>query len=174
MMGDILVVTGTCGVGKSAVCWEWAGRRHGAAIHCDMFRTWIRNHSLRQADGYQERLLAKHVAALAEDYLSMGLNVAIDNVWIPKGLARLRERLNNRGRICVVWLNCSSKENHRRDKQRSPSDVMGGRVDELQQELEAMDWPDYVTRLDTSGQSLDQTLDSIEKSFRQPDRTRRR
>jgi hypothetical protein len=119
-------------------------------------------------------LLAKHAAALAEDYLSMGLDVAIDNVWTPKGLARLRERLNNRGRICVVWLNCSPKKNHRRDKQRSPSDVMGGRVDELQQELEAMDWPDYVTRLDTSGQSLDQTLDSIEKSFQQPDQTRHR
>lgn len=167
-MKDILIITGTCGVGKSAVCWGWAGRRHGATIDCDAFRTWIRNSQLRTADGYQEALLAKHASALSEDYLKMGLDVAIDNVWTPKGLALLKQRLCGKARIKIVWLNCSSSENHRRDKSRSPSDVMGGRLDELQQELERMDWPCDVQRIDTSEQSLEQTLDSIEESFQQP------
>lgn len=166
-MKDILIVTGTCGVGKSTVCWAWAGRRQGAAIPCDMFRTWMRHPALRQADGYQETLLAKHAGALAMDYLNLGLDVAIDNVWTPRGLALLQDQLAPRGRIRVFWLNCSSRENHARDQQRSPSDVMGGRLDELQAELERMEWPAYVTRIDTSGQSPDETLEVIEKSFSQ-------
>ena len=165
MMNDILIVTGTCGVGKSSVCCGWAERRQGASIECDTFRTWIRNHELRQAEGYQEQLLVKHATALAEDYLNMGLDVAIDNVWTPKGLALLHDQLHTKGTIRIFWLNCSSDENHRRDEQRSAPGVMGGRVDELQQELERMNWSEVVVKLDTSGQSLDETLDQIEASF---------
>ena len=166
-MNDILIVTGTCGVGKSTVCWEWAGRRHGAAIDCDMFRTWIRNPLLRKADGYQMRLLAKHAGALAEDYLAMGLDVAIDNVWTPEGLERLRSRLDGKAWINVFWLNCLPEENHQRDQLRPSCAVMGGRIKELQKELEGMNWPDYVKRVDTTAQSLDETIEKIEKSFRQ-------
>ena len=166
-MKDILIVTGTCGVGKSTVCWAWAGRRGGAAINCDLFRTWIRDHSLRMANGYQEELLAKHACALTEDYMELGLDVAIDNVWTPRGLALLTSRLRGKGRINVFWLNCLPEENHQRDRRRSPSDVMGGRLDELQQELESMNWPDYVQKIDTTGQLLDETLDLIERGFRQ-------
>jgi hypothetical protein len=166
MMKDILIVTGTGGVGKSTICWAWAGRRGGAAINCDFFRTWIRDRSLRMANGYQEELIAKHACALTEDYMELGLDVAIDNVWTPRGVALLTSRLRDKGRINVFWLNCSREENHQRDQHRSPSDVMNGRLDELQQQLEGMEWPDYVQRIDTSGLSLDETLDLIERSFR--------
>lgn len=167
-MKDILIVTGTCGVGKSTVCWEWAERRQGGRIYCDAFRAWIRNRALRTADGYQESLLAKHACALAEDYMALGLDVAIDNVWTPKGLALLHARLAHKSRLRVFWLSCSSEENHQRDKQRPPSAVMGGRLNELQAELEAMNWPEYVTRIDTTGQSLDQTIEVIAGSFQPP------
>lgn len=166
-MKDILIVTGTCGVGKSAVCWGWAERRRGAAIECDRLRTWIRNPSLRIANGYQESLLARHAASLAEDYLDMGLDVAIDNVWTPDGINYLLDRLGSLGRIRVFWLNCSSEENHRRDEQRSPSDVMAGRVDELQAELERMVWPERVERIDTTGHSREETIDVLERRFRE-------
>ena len=166
-MKDVLIVTGTAGVGKSTICWQWAGRRQGAAIQCDSFRTWIRDEELRLADGYQEDLLAKHAALLAEDYLAMGLDVAIDNVWTPKGLSFLRERLGAKARVRVFWLNCESDENHKRDETRSPPDVMAGRLDELQAELEQMDWPDSVTQLDTTRQSVGETIDTIEESFQQ-------
>ena len=166
-MNDILIVTGTCGVGKSSLCRAWADQRNGAIIHCDSFRTWIRDPSVRpfrstRSDGYQERLLAKHASSLAADYLAMGLDVAIDNVWTPAGLRWLEEKLSDRGRINVFWLNCSAEENHMRDGLRRPSDVMGSRVDELQQELDAMNWPSSVVRLETSGQTVAQTLDRIE------------
>jgi len=164
-MKDILVVTGTAGVGKSSLCWEWAARRHGAVIECDVFRTWIRNPSLRIADGYQESLLARHAASLAQDYLDMGLDVAIDNVWTPAGITYLLDRLGSRGRVKVFWLNCSREENQCRDKRRTPSDVTGGRVDELQAELESMIWPECVERIDTTGQSLAETIDVLEYRF---------
>jgi hypothetical protein len=166
-MNDILIVTGTCGVGKSSICWRWANLRQGAAINCDMFRIWIRNTSLQRADNFQEHLLAKHACALAKDYLAMGLDVAIDNVWTPKGLQFLQSQLSDRARINVFWLNCSPEENHRRDQLRSSPAVMGERVSELQKELEGMNWPDYVRRLDTTGLSVDQTIARIENSFQQ-------
>ena len=164
-MKDILVVTGTCGVGKSSVCWAWANRRRGAVIECDVMRTWIRDEVVLRAEGFQEMFLARHACALAEDYLAMGLDVAIDNVWFPRGLDVLRERLSGRGRLVVFRLCCGSEENHRRDGRRSPSDVMGDRVDSLRDELEAVDWPDYVVDLDTSGQTLPETIERIEAHF---------
>lgn len=166
-MNDVLIVTGTAGVGKSTICWQWAGRRQGATIHCDSFRTWIRNKALRRANGYQEELLAKHAASLAEDYLAMGLDVAIDNVWTPEGLSYLMDRLGSRGNIRVFWLNCEPNENHRRDESRSPSDVMAGRLDEVQAELEQMNWPDCLIRIDTTGQSIGETIDTLERNFQQ-------
>ena len=100
----------------------------------------------------------------------MGLDVAIDNVWTPRGLALLQDRLGDKGRIRVFWLNCSSEENHLRDKRRSPSDVMGGRLDELQTELESVKWPDYVKGLDTTDLSLDETIDILDEDFQAPER----
>ncbi len=164
-MNDILIVTGTCGVGKSTTCWRWADQRLGATIDCDYFRTWIRNPALQVADGFQEPLLARHAILLAEDYLAMGLDVAIDNVWTPDGLEVLRRQLGDKARLRFFWLTCAPAENHQRDDQRSPGDVMGRRVDELQAELEAIAWPDYVIKLDTTGQTVTQTLQTIAASF---------
>ncbi len=164
-MNDILIVTGTCGVGKSTICWHWAEQRLGATIDCDYFRTWIRNPALHAANAYQEPLLARHAILLAEDYLAMGLDVAIDNVWTPDGLEVLRRRLAEKARLRIVRLTCTAAENHARDERRSPSDVMGGRVDELRAELDALPWPEYVIELDTTGQTVVQTLQAIEMLF---------
>ncbi len=164
-MNDILIITGTCGVGKSTISTRWAERRLGAAIECDAIRNWIRNPALITADGFQELLLARHAALLAESYLAMGLDVAIDNVWTPEGLDSLLCALSDKARVRVVLLTAAPAENHRRDRLRSPGDVMGARVDELQAELDALDWPAYVIRLDTTDQTVDQTLDAIDRAF---------
>ncbi|MCU0522402.1 MAG: GNAT family N-acetyltransferase, partial [Anaerolineae bacterium] len=100
-----------------------------------------------------------------EDYMAMDLDVAIDNVWTPAGLAYLQEQLQDKARIRVVWLTAAPDENHRRDALRPPSDVQGARVDELQAELDALEWPEAVLRLDTTGQTVEQTLDAIERAF---------
>ncbi|MBN1248481.1 MAG: GNAT family N-acetyltransferase [Anaerolineae bacterium] len=164
---DILIVTGTCGVGKSTISWEWSERRLGATIDCDTFRTWIRNPALITSDGFQEMLLARQSVHLARDYMALGMDVAINNVWTPTGLAYLREHLAGEARLRMIWLICTPKENRARDQQRCPSEVMGGRVDELQAELDALDWPDGVIRLDTTGQTVDETIAAIEDLFGQ-------
>jgi len=168
-MNDILIITGTCGVGKSTICTRWAERRLGAAIECDAIRNWIRNPALITADGFQERLLARHAALLAESYMALGLDVAIDNVWTPEGLDDLNHALGDRARVRAIWLTAAPAENHHRDHLRPPGDVMGARVDELQAELDALDWPAYVIRLDTTGQTVEQTLDAVDRTFG-PDR----
>ncbi|MCF6284091.1 MAG: hypothetical protein L3K26_02735 [Candidatus Hydrogenedentes bacterium] len=71
----------------------------------------------------------------------------------------------SKSRLKMFWLHCSSEENHRRDKRRPSSAVMGGRVDELQAELEEMTWSDFLTKIDTTSYSLDQTVTVIEESF---------
>jgi len=51
-MNDLLIVTGTCGVGKTTLSESWAKRRRGASIHCDSFREWIWEKDLRRIDKY--------------------------------------------------------------------------------------------------------------------------
>jgi GNAT superfamily N-acetyltransferase len=164
-MNDILIVTGTCGVGKSTVARRWAERRLGAAIGCDEIRNWIRSPVLITADGFQEMLLAHHAALVANSFLTLGLDVAIDNVWTPEGLDALQHALGDRARVRAIWLTATPAENHRRDGLRPPSDVMGARVDELQAELDALDWPDWVIRLDTTDQTVERTLEAVERAF---------
>lgn len=171
-MRDILILTGTCGVGKSTISWQWAERRLGATIDCDVFRTWIRNPALMNSDGFQEMLLARQAVHLAEDYMALGLDVAINNVWTPPGLTFLRGQLGERARLRMVWLTCAPAENHDRDKSRAPSDMMGKRVDELQAELDALDWPADVVRLDTTGQTVNETVVAIERLFEREPGTR--
>jgi predicted kinase len=163
----ILILTGSCGVGKSTLARRWAARRLGAAIDCDTLRNWIMDPALHTADGYQESLLARQSVCLAQAYMALGLDVAIDNVWTPAGLAYLRDQLGAQARLRMVWLTCASAENHERDLQRPPSDVMGDRVDELQAELDALEWPAGLIRLDTTGQTADETLAEIEALFDQ-------
>ena len=73
--------------------------------------------------------------------------------------------MGTRGRIRIVWLTCAPDENHKRDQGRSPSDVMGGRADELQAELDQIVWPECVIKLDTTGQTVEETIDTIEGRF---------
>jgi predicted kinase len=161
-MPEILVVTGTCGVGKTTVSRAWATARGGAAIHGDQIRNWIRPHALRIRHGFQAQLVADTSIAAAHGLLSQGLDVALDNVWFPESMELLRKALMTTGSMRFIWLKCCSQENHRRDQLRGADGAMGDRVDELQCELQAVTWPDYVHVLDTSVLSVSDTVAAIE------------
>jgi len=162
LMPNLLVITGTCGVGKSSVSRLWATRRCGAAISGDAIRYWIRDQNLRAARNFQDQLVVRTAVTAAQELLAQNLDVALDNVWFPPAMQLLKQALSPAAVMRFVWLQCGETENHRRDQLRSTGDVMGQRVDELRRELESQIWPDYVHMLDTSSFSCEETVQRVE------------
>ena len=90
--------------------------------------------------------------------------VAIENVWTPHGLDKLKNDLENEFNdvnIKFVWLKCSLEENHRRDRLRLTENQMKDRVDIVNVELSEYKWPEYLNILDTTNLTVTETLDRI-------------
>ena len=160
-MPQVLVITGNGGVGKTTVANAWATARGGAAIHADDMHMWITVRERRRDRGYQEKWKADIAMVAAKGLLEQGLDVAIENVWIPKTLERIRNALCDVASITFVRLWCRSTVNHTRDLQRPSNAVLGSRIDVLEAELAKLEWPGFVHTLDTSEQTLDETLRAI-------------
>ena len=158
-MPTVLLLTGTCGVGKSTTARAWATARAGAHINCDEIRNWIRSKPIRHENDYQHHAVARIAAAATQEFLALGIDVAIDFVWKPPMLRYLSERFSPVARIQMAWLRCDPEENRRRDAERPANVVMGDRVDELLRELEAIsDWPDELLNIDSTRMSVDDVL----------------
>ncbi len=84
-----------------------------------------------------------------------------------KGLSLLMRRFEWKARVRAFWMNCESEGNHRRDQLRAPSAVMGDRLDELQEELNHTDWPEGLQKIDTTSQSILETIDVTDAFFEQ-------
>jgi predicted kinase len=159
-MLEILVVTGSCGVGKTTICRAWASARGGAVIHGDQIRNWIQPDPLRSALRFQEKLVTDVAITAVRNLLSQGLGVALDEVWFPQAMERLRAAFASNCPTVFVWLWSELPENRRRDGLRG-DDSMGQRVDTLAEELEGVTWPSYVHRLDTTRLTCEETLAAI-------------
>lgn len=163
-MPTVLLVTGTCGVGKTTTSREWSTRRGGAHVRGDDIRVWIRSKELRRARDYQHEAVARIAATAAEEFIAQGMDVALDFVWLPSTLRYLSNRLSKVAKVRMVWLRCERAENRVRDAQRPPGDVMGERVHELQAELDAIsDWPGELLRIDSSGKSVHHVVDVLNR-----------
>ncbi len=164
MMPTVLLVTGTCGVGKTTTSRAWAEARGGAHIRGDDIYLWIRSKSVRRANDHQNEAVAQIAAAGAETFLAHGLDVAIDFVWKPPILRFFSDRLSGRASVRMVWLCCEPDENRRRDAQREPGSVMGERVHQLQAELDAItDWPAELLVIESTGRSVEDVLSEIDR-----------
>ncbi|MFT3789288.1 MAG: hypothetical protein QM770_24425 [Tepidisphaeraceae bacterium] len=160
----LLVLTGNCGVGKTTISNAWADARRGAAIHADDIHLWIRDRPLHRARNYQEELKLAVTITAAERLLEQGLSVAVDNVWYPPMLHRLRDTFSVKAPVACVRLTCARAINRARDMAR-PVGRMGARVDELGNEMDTLDWPDWLMTIDTSAMSVDETLATIDGRF---------
>jgi predicted kinase len=164
MMPTVLLLTGTCGVGKTTTARAWAARRGGASVGGDEVRGWMRDLPVRRANDYQQALVARVCATAAEEFLTLGLDVALDFVWKPPTLRYLRDRLAPRADVRMVYLDCARAENRRRDAERPANVVMGPRCDELRAELDALaDWPAEMRRIDTTAMPLDAVLAELDR-----------
>ena len=164
-MNEVLILTGACGVGKSTISKEWAKLKKGAVIESDYFTEWIFNDKYERFKAEEEMLVADLTLVTAREYLKHNMPVAIDNVWTPTGLKKLKKAFDTEFEhldVKFVWLKCDLIENHRRDRLRKPENQMKDRVDIVNKELFGYDWPDFLAIIDSTNLSEKETLKSIE------------
>lgn len=165
-MIKVLILTGACGVGKSTISKTWATKKRGVAIESDYFTEWVFNNKYEQFLKEEEEMVADLTFVVAKEYLKHGMPVAIDNVWSPIGLEKLKNRFEKEIHnilLKFVWLKCNRIENHRRDGLRIPDNQMKERVDIVNRELNNYDWPNYVDIIDSSNITVRETIYEIEK-----------
>jgi len=163
-MKEILILTGTCGVGKSTISRKWAELKKGTVIESDYFRNWIYNDIYALFSKEEEMLVADLTFVTAKEYLKHNMPVVIENVWTPLGLDKLKndfEKEFGDVNIKFVWLKCNLEENHRRDRLRITENQMKDRVDIVNGELLDYEWPDYLNILDTTNLNVKETLNRI-------------
>ena len=163
-MLEILILTGACGVGKSAISKKWAKLKKGALIESDYFRNWINNEIYDLFSKEEEMLVADITFVTAKEYLKHNMPVVIENVWTPFGLEKLKKDFENEFRevkLKFVWLKCNLEENHRRDRLRIAENQMKNRVDIVNAELSEYKWPEYLNILDTTYLTEKETLNLI-------------
>lgn len=165
-MSEVLIITGACGVGKTTAAKEWARRKNGAIVECDYFTEWIFDKNFVRFSYEEELLTARLSVNTAKEYLKLSMPVAIENVWTPVGLDFLKYELSDLeyvNKLTFIWLKCESTENHRRDELRIPGDVMGERVDIVNEQLNGYIFPAYLHIIDTTFLTVRETLVKIEK-----------
>ncbi|MCF6294105.1 MAG: AAA family ATPase [Flavobacteriaceae bacterium] len=163
-MKEILILTGACGVGKSTISKKWAKLKKGVVIESDYFRNWIYNEIYDKFSKNEEMLVANLTFVSAKEYLKHNMSVAIENVWTPLGLDKLKNAFENEfGNVDIkfVWLKCNLEENHRRDRLRVTENQMKDRVDIVNAELSEYKWPEYLNILDTTNLTEKETLNWI-------------
>ncbi|PCJ58426.1 MAG: hypothetical protein COA79_12965 [Planctomycetota bacterium] len=164
-MIDILLTTGTCGVGKSTTTLAWANLRKGVCLEVDELRCSIRDKEFRRSNNYQEDFMLELVKSNIKLYSKLNKAIAIDYVWTPRSLDALHHYSSSFGNVKSIWLKCESKENMNRDNLRPESRRMGARVAELRVELENYEWPDYLNHIDTTNLSLESVINKINELF---------
>ncbi|MGB3585833.1 MAG: hypothetical protein WBA23_04800 [Tunicatimonas sp.] len=164
-MNEVLIITGACGVGKTATARVWAKAKQGVAIETDYFTEWIYDDSLERFTREEEKLVANLSLVTAKEYLAQKMPVAIEGVWSPYGLSLLHSGLKKKAKnakLKFVWLYCEISENHRRDELRVSENQMKQRVDIVSQQLQSYHWENYVHHIDTTYLTLPETLAAIE------------
>lgn len=162
---EILLLTGTCAVGKSTIARQWAKQKNGAIVECDYFTEWIFQKEFPHWTIDEEKLTAPLAAKTTLEYLKHNMSVAIDNVWTPFGLDLLVKELKAYQpdlKLKVIWLTCELSENQRRDQQRPIAHQMQERVAILKKELDNYSWPAYVIPIDSTGLTIAETLEKID------------
>lgn len=163
-MREVLIITGACGVGKSTISRLWAKEKKGAIIESDYFTEWIYNDIYERFKKEEETLVADLTFVVAKEYLNHNMSVAIENVWSPAGLEKLKNALESdfpNIKITCIWLKCERTENHHRDQLRVPENHMKERVDIVNDELAGYEWPAYVWIIDSTDLTAAQTLAQI-------------
>lgn len=166
----VIVLTGPAGAGKTTVALELCRRYERAAhVSADLLRQMVVSGYASPAPGRsdpeeaaaQNRLVTENAAALARNFTHAGMVVVIDEVLETRaGLDDLLEALGPDQDVRFVTLLPGAEELVRRDGMRAPADRMGTRSEALRRII-AANGETRGIRLDTTGWSLEQTVDMI-------------
>lgn len=169
---EILILTGACGVGKTTLSKKWATEKNGAVVECDYFTEWIYAKNFPKWNSEEEQFTANLSTKVAIEYIKAGMPVAIENVWSPLGIQIIIDQIkayDKSIKVKAVWLFCEITENHRRDELRIADNQMKERVDIVNDELSGYTWPGFVTKLNSTALTIDETLDKIRNADYVPD-----
>lgn len=161
---EVLILTGTCAVGKTTVAKAWAKAKQGARIECDYFTEWIYREDFPHWTEKEEKFTSNLSVIVAFEYLRENMSVAIDNVWTPLAIDAMRVEFFRMINVVVkeVRLTCDPDENLKRDQQRSPENQMKERIKIVNDELDSHVWPSYIQIIDTTNLSIEEILEKIE------------
>ena len=161
---EVLIITGTCGVGKTTTAKAWAKSKNGSIIECDYLTEWIYKEDFPHWTEEEEKFTSNLSVIMATEYLQNGMSVAIDNVWSPNAIEEIRNELfRMRGiKVTAIRLTCDLEENQKRDQERAPEDQMKERITIVNDELNSHPWPSYIKVIDTTNLSTDEVLKLIE------------
>lgn len=161
-MKAVLILTGACGVGKSTIAKAWGTLNQGAYINCDYLTEWILKDDFPHWSDDSEIFTAQLASTMAKEYLDADMSVAIENVWTPLGLDIIKTKLKgSQINFKAVWLYCERAINHQRDQSRIPENQMKERVDIVNEELASYQWPEWLTKIDTTQLTVEQTVNNI-------------
>lgn len=162
---EVLIITGTCGVGKTTTAKAWAKSKNGAIIECDYLTEWIYKDDWPRFSEEDEKFTLNLASLMAFEYLKKGMSVAIENVWSSKAIEELRNELfRMQGlKVTSVRLICDLEENQKRDQERVPENQMKERITIVNDELNSQKWPSYTKTIDTTNLSVDEVLKLIDE-----------
>ena len=165
MRKEVLIITGTCGVGKTTLAKAWAKAKNGAIIECDYLTEWIYKEDFPHWTEEEEKFTTNLSVMMAFEYLNNGMSVAVDNVWSANAIDAMRNEFFRMSNLKVksVRLVCDLEENQKRDQQRPPEDQMGERIEVVSKELDSYTWNSYVKEIDTTNLDVDAILKLIEE-----------
>ena len=162
---EVLILTGTCAVGKTSTAKAWAKSKNGAILECDYLTEWIYKEDFPHLTEEEEKFTSNLAVLMAFEYLNKGMSVAIDNVWSPKAIEAMRSELFRMPNLEVtsVRLICDLKENQKRDQERVPENQMKERITIVNDELNSHVWPSYIKDIDSTNLSVEEVLKIIEE-----------
>ncbi len=164
----LLILTGACGVGKSTISKAWAQQENGAVVECDYFTEWMLGDQFESFSEEEASFVAEHAIASATLYLKNHISVAIENVWFPAEITKIRAQLKAvfpSIHVQCIRLYCSIEENHKRDQLRVPENQMKTRVDIVNAQLANSVWPSFVQHINSSNQTAEETLKQLNSLF---------
>jgi broad-specificity NMP kinase len=162
---EVLILTGTCSVGKTSTAKAWAKSKNGTVIECDNLKELNYKEDFPSRTEEEEKLISNLAANKAFEYLQKGESVAIDNVWSPKAIEEIRAELFRMKDLEVtsVRLICDLEENQKRDQEKMPENQKRERITIVNDELNSHAWPSYIKDIDNTNLSKDEVLKLIEE-----------
>lgn len=162
---EVLILTGTSAIGKTATGKAWAKSKNGVLIECNSQPELNYKKDFLSKTEEEEKNIALLAAQKATEYLQKGVSVAIDNIWSLRQIEDIRSELFRFRdlKLKTIRLICDPEENRKRDKESASENQMNERIAKINEELNSHLWPSYIKIIDNTNKTIDEVLKLIDE-----------